>query len=148
MALTAVIQYKNGLNTDDLYDYLMNGTRKDQRILVAVNTRHGKRTYDVTDVNDFNQFDAEYRRGQYMSRVFLREDCWNELAMARVYNGARVVRELFVGQIIPKLARGQEVWAKTSDGVLRMVAHYDPAIVGEFQSSAEPVEQIAVAVEE
>lgn len=144
-----LVEHKRGTNTIDLYESLMEETKYDQRLLVVLRNATGAQTMEVTKFDDFADLDKKFRSGKFIARAFYRDDGWGENVIARVYNGPLVcVQQVLNGECLPKLARAQEAWAKCADGVVRCVALYDPSIVGEFQSSAEPVEQIAIAIEE
>lgn len=141
------LNHTRGLNTSALYESLMEETKYADRLLVNIKSASTSDTVDVTALADFERLDRAFRSGKYIARAFYREEgAWETNVMARLYNGPLdCIQQIPFGGCLPKLARGQEVWAKCADGVVRCVAIYDPSLVGQFQSDAEPVTEYATA---
>ncbi len=141
-----VIEYRRGLNCEDLYALLVDPTKYQQHVIARVNVAGKIQSFDVTDFGNFAKLDEQYRRGKFMGRTFLRVNGWSEGVIARLYRGAECMQQYTALDQIPgNVSRNQEVWRLDSKGVPRLMMYHDASIVGEFQSSAAPLsaEQLA-----
>lgn len=141
-----VIAFQRGMNPQDLYAHLIDPTKYGQRVVVRANTAGKMQQFDVTAYADFMRLEDQYRRGKFMGRTFVRENGWGENVIARLYRGAECMQQYTALDQIPgNVSRNQEVWRLDSKGEPRLMMYHDASIVGEFQSSAEPLsaEQLA-----
>lgn len=146
--MQARIDYMRGLRNGELYAFLLSQIQPGDRLLVKLSRATGVEECDVTDRAAFDTVDDAFRSGRFINRTFWKDiDVWREGVQARHFK-ADGVREIMIGQSLPKLHRDEQVWAKCADGVVRCVALYDPSLIGQFQSNAEPVTEYAPVVDE